>query len=99
DPSMIDVSNLEVDLTPDGNGGYDGLLRGTVDAKATIKEAYRGAVQMLAADPNGHLTFVGIFDKAPRDWAISEYEFDTNELITALFAPDVTLHGQMALSV
>src|SRR5258706_12468788 len=42
DPSKIDVSNLELDLSPDGAGGLDGFVRGTVDATATKIEAYRG---------------------------------------------------------
>jgi hypothetical protein len=42
---------------------------------------------------------VQLFDQDPSDCAITPAEVEGNSLIRALFMPDVTVDGQMALSV
>ncbi|HUS29041.1 MAG TPA: hypothetical protein VMZ53_11035 [Kofleriaceae bacterium] len=98
DPSEIVISNMEIDLQPDGAGGFTGFVRGTTDAEDTTSEAYRGWMQMLAADPDGHLTAMSLFDEPPRDWTITEYEFTHNSLIQSLLLPDIELNGEDVLS-
>ena len=99
DPSEIVISNMQIDLQPDGAGGYTALVRGTVDSEETKREAYRSSMQMLAADPDGHLYFASVFDKPPRDWVITETEFVTNSLLDSLLRPDVEIADKEVLSV
>jgi hypothetical protein len=99
DPSVVDIDGLEIDLKPDGHGGYEALVRGVLDSEATLREAYKGAAQMLAADPNGHLTFIGIFDAPPRDFIVSEDEFVTSSFMMSLLSPDITYRDRKALSI
>jgi hypothetical protein len=44
-------------------------------------------------------TLLGLFDTSPKDCTISVSEIQNNSLIMALLAPDVTIEGQMALSI
>lgn len=99
DPSVVDIDGLEIDLKPDGRGGYEALVRGVLDADETIRAAYPGAKQMLDADPNGHLTFIRLFDKAPHDFILSEEEFVTSSFMKSLLSPDIEYRGEMRLSI
>ncbi|HEY5926935.1 MAG TPA: hypothetical protein VIV11_34850 [Kofleriaceae bacterium] len=51
-----------------------------------------------AADTTGK-TMLGLFDTTPKDCMVTLAEIQNNSLIQALFAPDVTLENQMALSL
>jgi hypothetical protein len=99
DPSEIVISNMQIDLSPDGAGGFTALVRGTVDSEQTKKEAYRSWMQMLAADPDGHLYAMTLFDQPPRDWVITEDEFTRNSLLDSLLRPDIEIDGEEVLSV
>ncbi len=44
-------------------------------------------------------TWLDLLDSAPKDCAITVQEIKTNSLFMSLFAPDVTIEGQMALSL
>jgi len=99
DPSEIEIGNVEIDLAPDGVGGFDALIRGTVDSSEALKEAWHSSMQMVAADPDGHLYFMALFDQKPRDWIITEDEFVHNSLMESLFRSDVTIRGEERLSV
>jgi hypothetical protein len=99
DASRLDLSNLELDLVPDGRGGFDAALHGTIDADDALNEAYRGAAQMLAANPTAHRDFISLFDQPPRDYVITHDEFTMNSFNDSLFKPDVEVHGEMLLSI
>jgi hypothetical protein len=96
DPSEIAIDDMEIDLAPDGHGGFDAIVRGSVDPEAAVHEAYRNSMQMLAADPDGHFYFMALLDKS-HDWEVTETEFKTNSLITSLFSPDLEVDGKEAL--
>jgi hypothetical protein len=44
-------------------------------------------------------TLLGLFDTMPKDCMITASEIQNNSLIMSLLAPDVTVEGQMALSI
>ncbi len=44
-------------------------------------------------------TLLGLFDTSPKDCMVSVSEIQNNSLIMSLLAPDVTVEGQMALSI
>jgi hypothetical protein len=44
-------------------------------------------------------SFIGLFDTMPKNCAISLEEIKNNTLLQSLFAPDVTIDGQAALSI
>ena len=89
DPSVIVLDAMEAELTPDGQGGYTALLRGGVGDDA-LAETARGLRAMILADPQGHPNAIRLFD-VDRDGDVSLAEITTNELIKAVFVPDVML--------
>lgn len=98
DPTIVDIEGLEIDLTPDGRGGFDALVRGVLDSEATKRAAYPGAMQMLAAAPGAHPTFLNLLDDKPRDGVITEEEFVTDSLIESLLTPDIEYRSKMMLT-
>jgi len=99
DPVAIELQGMEIDLQSDGHGGFSGYVRGVVDAKEAKHVAYLNAAQMLTANPAGHMLFLQLFDKEPRDWNMSEEEFAKSSLIESLFEPDLSYDGQRMLSL
>jgi len=89
DPIAFDLEGVEIDLTPDGNGGYDGIVRGGVRTKAAREAAYAGLVQMFETEPSRHLVFIRTVD-ADRDDVITNAELDES-ILALLVAPDVAL--------
>jgi hypothetical protein len=98
EPSVLPVDHLEMELRPDGVGGFDAYLRGSVSPDQAVAVAYKGLSQLVAANPGGHRTILGLFDTSPMDWTISEQEFAQNDLIESLFETDITLAEQPVLS-
>jgi hypothetical protein len=98
DPSVIELSGMEIDLVSDLHGGFEGWVRGVLDPDEAKHVAYLGAAQMLAANPGAHMTFLKIFDAAPQDYRLSEEEFTKSSLILSLFSPDVVFESHKKLS-
>lgn len=99
DPTVVDVEGLEIELTPDGRGGFDALVRGVVDPEVAKRAAYPGAMQMLAASPGGHMLFMRVLDSEPHDWVITEDEFVNNSLIKSLLSADIEYETKQRLSI
>jgi len=89
DPLVIDLEGLELDLTPDGAGGYDGLVRGGVREAAARDAAYVGLLQMIATEPERHLVFDRQLD-VDLDGALSRQEVD-DSVIALLVTADIAL--------
>lgn len=51
DPTAMELVGMELDLTPDGRGGFDGLVRGSVRADEVKNTAFSGILAMFAAQP------------------------------------------------
>jgi hypothetical protein len=91
DPVAFDLHGMEIDLTPDGKGGFDGIIRGAVREEEAKQVAYDGILDMFAARPQDHRLF----------WFIVEKDFDgvvTYEelsrkggLLAAMLAADVEI--------
>jgi len=90
DPAVLPLVGVEIDLSPDGAGGYDAIVRGGVRPDDARAAAFLGVVQMLEANPQGHLSFERATD-VDGDGAITEDEFAASQLISALLAPDVQM--------
>lgn len=91
DPVVIDLVGMELDLQPDGHGGFDGTVRGGFLADDVLPAAYDTILAMLAARPQSHHGFWALLDR-DRDGTISYPEFSgTNSLMTSLLRPDINL--------
>lgn len=99
DPSIIPVIGLEIELTADGDGGFDAELHGLVPHEQAVAAAYAGISQMLAEEPREHTGMMSLLDESPRDGIVTRDEFERADLIEALLAPDVTYRGQKSLSL
>jgi hypothetical protein len=90
DPTQIDVVGMELDLTPDGHGGFDGRVRGGFLADEVFARAFPGIVQMIEADPTAHRVFTSLID-ANQDGVLTLDELRRSTLFASLLAPDVRL--------
>jgi hypothetical protein len=90
DPITVDVRGLEIDLDPDGNGGYNGFVRGGIPAAAAADAAFAGLVQMILDEPQRHLVFARQID-TNADGVIERAEVDAS-VIGLLLAPDIQLY-------
>ena len=97
-PAELPLENVEIDLTPDGAGGYDGFVRGTMTYDDALTATFDGATQMIAAHPQDHFVFLYLIDQPPHDFQITRDELTKNSLVQALLYPDVTLGGHKLLS-
>ncbi len=91
DPSMFPIDGLEMDLTSDGSGGFNGFVRGGIPAQIALDAAGNGIVQMVTAYPTMHIAFAFFFD-TNRDGQVSFAEVTSSDLIKALLAPDLILY-------
>jgi len=57
DPIAVDLIGMEIDMSPDGKGGYDATIRGGVGEAEAQTAAYTSILQMFAANPQDHRTF------------------------------------------
>lgn len=99
DPSIVPLIGIEMDLVPDGAGGYDVTVHGAVPHPIALEMAYEASAQMIENFPAVHIGYLGMFDLPPRNWILEHDEFTKNSLITSLMAPDVQIDGAKALSL
>ncbi len=97
DPSVIELDAMELDLTPDGAGGYDALVRGEVRPDALAPALCLGIQQMIYDDPQDHFQMAALFDPQ-RDGQITCDDIAKSSLIESLTAPDVTRSGHPMIS-
>ncbi len=90
DPIVLELEGMELELAPDGNGGYDGIVRGGVREESAREAAYVGLVQMMETEPERHLVFERGLDK-DRDGTVTRAEVD-DSLIAFLVAADIALY-------
>jgi hypothetical protein len=92
DLSVVELDEMELDLTPDGNGGFDALIRGAVPPGSLDPQVVAGINQMLAFDPTSHRALALIEDQN-HDGVIEASE------LHGLTAPDVDLRGRELVSL
>ena len=91
DPSELDLYGMELDLRPDGRGGYDAIVRGAVKDAEAKQVAYDGISTMLSAVPQDHRAFWYIVE-VMRDGVVTYEELARKDgLLAALLAPDVQI--------
>jgi hypothetical protein len=88
DPLVVMADGLELDLSPDGNGGFDALVRGAMRIELAQSAAYDGILQMLTNDPGSHLIFARLVD-GNHDGVVTRDEIAATPLLAAIISADV----------
>jgi hypothetical protein len=98
DPLHVAADALQLDLTPDGHGGFDGVLAGSLspdDAQAAVATAL---IEMIRNRPGDHAALMHDVD-TNLDGVVSDAEARGYSLLRALLAPDLWLRdGRAGLS-
>lgn len=92
DPSDVTLHGVEIELQPDGSGGYTAAVHGAITVADATRAVQRGLAQMIAANPASHLTLARYFD-VDNDGEISPAEISGSQLIQSILAPDIALRG------
>jgi hypothetical protein len=90
DPVAATLEGVELELDPDGAGGFEGIVRGGIPLAEAGPASYASVSQMMRWNPAGHRFFARALD-TDRDGAISEPEFAASPLVTTLLAADIQL--------
>jgi hypothetical protein len=92
DPFAIELVVAELDLTPDGSGGFDGQLHGAVRDPVTAlsPQVARAFMQGLVLHPERHPGYLAEFDQN-HDGTITPDEVEQSPLLANLLAPDLVL--------
>jgi hypothetical protein len=91
DPATIELVAMQLDLTPDGLGGFDGVVRGGVRRPPALSAALEGMVQMFEARPQDHRDFWSLVDRN-HDGVVTLAELDAdNSLLRAILTTDIVL--------
>lgn len=92
DPAEFDLYGMEMDLRPDGRGGYDATIRGALRDAEAKQVAYTRILAMLDAIPQDHRAFWYIVEPMPRDGVVTYEDLARKDgLLAALLAPDVEI--------
>ncbi|HEU4615819.1 MAG TPA: hypothetical protein VFS15_27170 [Kofleriaceae bacterium] len=89
DPLALDLEGMELELTADGSGGYDGIVRGGFREEDAREAAYLGLLQMFETEPERHIVFERGID-ADHDDVITRAEVD-DSVIALLVSADIAL--------
>jgi hypothetical protein len=98
DPSVVPVFGMQLELAPDGAGGYDGLLQGVMRGDDVLRAVTRGLGQLVSARPRAHRMMMALLD-GDGDWTLTDDEIATNMLIISLLTPEVTFDGEEVLAI
>ena len=90
DPVDIDLKGVEIDLQPDGAGGFTAIIRGGILIADAQAAAYASVARMLLDDPHGHLQFARTLDSND-DGQITSAEIAGSALLGSLLQPDIQL--------
>ncbi len=94
DPIEIDLYGLEMDLQPDGQGGFHGFVRGGMRGADLMEATFAGVEQMFAANPGEHKglrELIEVTSTSSGDGVITHDEFFNNALIKSLLTPDIDM--------
>jgi hypothetical protein len=96
DPLVLQLELAEIDLTPDGSGGYDAIVRGGIPIDNARMAATTGLGQMIASDPLRHIVFSRFFD-SDHDGIVQPDEIANSSVVQAFLVAD--LHAKQMMSV
>lgn len=88
DPATIELVGMQLDLTPDGRGGFDALVRGGFRNDDVQAALHAGIVQLLDAKPHAHRDFWKLVD-ANRDGSVTRTEIEHSSILQSLLVPDI----------
>lgn len=97
DPVGLQVGGLEIELAPDGAGGFDGIVRGGIRERHAREEALAGLMQMFRTEPERHLVFLRGVDE-DRDDDISLAELEAS-VIGLLVSSDISFDEEPYVSI
>jgi hypothetical protein len=89
DPLALTLEGMEIELAPDGAGGFTGIVRGGLREDDARAAAFAGLVEMAETEPERHLVFMRGIDK-DRDGVITRAEVD-DSVIALLVSADIDL--------
>ncbi len=92
DPSVLELDGLELDMTPDGAGGFDVVVRGGIPHANALTAAGLGLTQLIASNPSLHDELGDEFD-LNHDGMLLEAEVEGSTLVTSLAGADVSLYN------
>jgi hypothetical protein len=87
---------MEIDLTPDGSGGYDALVRGAVREDDVFAAVCDGIAQMIYDDPDDHYAFASQINVG--GWMTCD-KIHHDTLVESLLAPDLKIAGESMVSL
>lgn len=95
DPVVLVVERAEIELVPDGSGGFDGILRGGIRERAAREAAHASLVEMFETEPERHLVFMrGVDENRDDVLAYEELEVSVIGLLVASdLEPDLVSIG------
>jgi len=89
DPLVLELEGVELDLVPDGQGGYGGVVRGGIREDVARQAAFEGLVQMFETEPERHIVFLRGIDP-DHDDVLTRAEVD-DSVIALLVTADIGL--------
>jgi hypothetical protein len=87
DPLELPLHDMEIDLAPDGAGGYDGKVRGGIPIADAYTAADAGIAQMMIDNPTSHLVFARVIDTNV-DGMVTPDEVGQSSLLAAFLVAD-----------
>lgn len=90
DPTVAELDAIDVQMVPDGGGGYDVEVHGAFDSGAVWTLLQVGLQQMLWADPDAHYDLAKLIDPQ-RKGAFTAQDLQQNSFLNRLLSPDVNL--------
>lgn len=97
DPIALSLDPFEIELTPDGNAGYEAVIRAAMPEQTAREAALAGLLQMFRTEPERHLVFLRGVDE-DHDDTISFAELEAS-IIALLVTADVRLDDKDLVSV
>jgi hypothetical protein len=89
DPLVLDLAGMEIELSPDGSDGYNGIVRGGFREEDAREAAYLGLIEMFETEPERHLVFGRGLDTDRNDMITRAEVYDS--VIAILVAADIAL--------
>lgn len=89
DPLALEIEGLEIDLDPDGAGGFNGIVRGGIREEHARSVSYLGLLQMFETEPMRHVVFARLIDMN-RDGVLAREEVDET-VIALLVSAEIQL--------
>jgi hypothetical protein len=95
DPIEAELDDVDLELTPDGAGGYDATVHGGFPADQLLGATLPAVLQMANSNPQAH---IGVAQLCTQLSPTGNDVLMSCPLVSSLLEPDVTLSGVSAVS-